>query len=93
MQPSNPLSRASGVLKGSRTMKYIQPMAGIVSKFAPESISKRYEERAAKMRRFYFDGDTMRRTRDSNSEVDSSSFSGRWPCGCSLACQDRRSPA
>ena len=52
-------------------MKYIQPMAGIVSRFAPESISKRYEERAAKMRRFYFDGDTMRRTRDSNSEDDS----------------------
>ncbi len=61
----------SGVFKGSRTMKYIQPMAGIVSRFAPESISKRYEERAAKMRRIYFDGDTIRRTRDSNSEDDS----------------------
>ncbi len=61
----------SGVFKGSRTMKYIQPMADIVSRFAPESISKRYEERAAKMRRFYFDDDTMRRTRGSNSEADS----------------------
>ena len=61
----------SGVFKGSRTMKYIRPMAGMVSRFAPESISKRYEERAAKMRRFYFDDDTMRRTRESNSEADS----------------------
>ncbi len=76
----------SGVFKGSRTMKYIQPMAGIVSRFAPESISKRYEERAAKMRRFYFDGDTMRRTRDKQFRGRLlSSFSGRWPCGCSLA--------
>jgi membrane protein required for colicin V production len=83
----------SGVFEGSRTMKYIQPMAGIVSRFAPESISKRYEERAAKMRRFYFDGDTMRRTRDSNSGADSFSFPGRWRCGCSLARQDRHNPA
>jgi len=56
----------SGVFKGSRSMKYVEPMARRVSRFAPESISKRYEERAAKMRRFYFDGDTMRRTRESN---------------------------
>jgi len=41
----------SGVFKGARTMKYIRPMADIVSRLAPESISTRYEEKAAKMGR------------------------------------------
>lgn len=44
--PSN-----SGVLAGSRTMKYIQPMAGMISKIAPQSIKMKYDEKAAKMGR------------------------------------------
>jgi len=84
----------SGIFKGSRTMKYIQPMAGMVSRLAPESIGKRYEERAAKMRRFYFDGDTMRRTRTSNSEANSFlPFQDGGHVGAALPRQDRRSPA
>jgi membrane protein required for colicin V production len=38
----------SGVLKGSRTMKYIRPMAGMVSKVAPQSVRTKYEEKVAK---------------------------------------------
>ncbi len=41
----------TGVLKGSRTMKYIQPMADMISKVAPASIRITYEEKAAKMGR------------------------------------------
>ena len=41
----------SGVFKGSRTMKYIQPMAGIASRLAPKNIRTRYDEKAAKMER------------------------------------------
>ncbi len=39
----------SGIFKGSRTMKYIQPMAGLISRFAPENIGKRYDEKSKKM--------------------------------------------
>ena len=42
---------SSGVFKGSRTMKYIQPMAGMVSRLAPKNISTRYGEKAARMGR------------------------------------------
>jgi len=41
----------SGVFKGSGTMKYIQPMAGIASRLAPKNIRTRYDEKAAKMER------------------------------------------
>ena len=36
----------SGVFKGARTMKYIQPIAGIVSRLAPKNIRTRYDEKA-----------------------------------------------
>ena len=39
----------SSIFRGSRTMKYIQPMAGFVSRLAPESIGRRYEERTRRM--------------------------------------------
>lgn len=45
------LPASSGVLKGSRTMKYIKPMAGMISKAAPGSIRIKYEEKEAKMGR------------------------------------------
>lgn len=41
----------SSVFKGSGTMKYIQPIAGMVSRLAPKNIRTRYEEKAARMGR------------------------------------------
>jgi membrane protein required for colicin V production len=41
----------SDIFKGSRTMKYIQPIAGAVSRFAPKNIRTRYDEKAATMER------------------------------------------
>jgi membrane protein required for colicin V production len=41
----------SSVFKGSGTMNYIQPIAGIVSRLAPKNIRTRYEEKAARMGR------------------------------------------
>jgi membrane protein required for colicin V production len=41
----------NGVFKGSGTMKYIQPVTDMVSRFAPKSIRTRYDEKAAKMGR------------------------------------------
>ncbi len=37
----------SGVLKGSRTMKYIRPMATLICKVAPQSIRMKYERKTA----------------------------------------------
>lgn len=37
------------IFKGSRTMKYIKPMARVVSKFAPKSTGRKYDEKAAGM--------------------------------------------
>jgi membrane protein required for colicin V production len=36
----------SSVFKGSRTMKYIQPIAGVASRLAPKNIRTRYKEKA-----------------------------------------------
>ncbi len=36
----------SSFFKGSGTMKYIRPIAGMVSRFAPKNIRMRYEERS-----------------------------------------------
>jgi membrane protein required for colicin V production len=41
----------SGVLKGSRTMRYIRPMASMISKVAPKVIKTKYDEKTAKMGR------------------------------------------
>lgn len=45
------LPRSSRVFQGSRTMKYIQPAAGVISTFAPRSIKAKYDDRAARMGR------------------------------------------
>ena len=39
----------AGVFKSSGTMKYIRPVAGLMSRLAPKSIRTRYEEKAARM--------------------------------------------
>lgn len=38
----------SSVFKGSRTIKYIQPMAGLISGVAPKSIKTRYDQKTGK---------------------------------------------
>ena len=39
----------NGIFKDSGTMKYIQPITDMVSRFAPKSIRTRYDEKAVKM--------------------------------------------
>jgi membrane protein required for colicin V production len=39
------LPRNSGFLEGSRTMKYIQPVARMISEVAPEGIKMKYDEK------------------------------------------------
>jgi membrane protein required for colicin V production len=46
-----------GLFKGSRTMKYLRPMAGIVSKLAPKNIRARYDKKSARMVRLPDEGD------------------------------------
>jgi membrane protein required for colicin V production len=46
-----------GLFKGSRSMKYLQPMTGIVSRLAPENIRTRYDKKAARMGRLSDEGD------------------------------------
>ena len=45
-----------GLFKGSRTMKYLRPMAGIVSRLAPTNIRTRYDKKAARMGRLSGEG-------------------------------------
>jgi membrane protein required for colicin V production len=39
----------SGVFEGSRTVRYIQPMAGVISTIAPKSIKTKYDQKTARM--------------------------------------------
>jgi membrane protein required for colicin V production len=41
----------NGVFKGSRTVKYIQPMAGLISTVAPKSIKAKYDQKVTKTAR------------------------------------------
>jgi hypothetical protein len=41
----------SGIFRGSRTMKYIRPMADIVSRLAPGNIRTRYDKNERRMGR------------------------------------------
>jgi membrane protein required for colicin V production len=49
-----------GLFKGSRAMKYLRPMVGIVSRLAPKNIRTRYDKKAAKMGLLWDEGDYTR---------------------------------
>jgi membrane protein required for colicin V production len=51
------------LFKGSRAMKYLRPMAGIVSRLAPHNIRTRYDKGVAKMGRLWDEGDYTRAVR------------------------------
>lgn len=42
------LPKENGILKGSRTIEYIQPMARVISALAPQNIKTRYDQRTGK---------------------------------------------